>query len=79
MSLKKVHTRASTSGKLKYLGLTNNLLIPLEMNLTFKQYQGFGILIGSPGRTSVAWIYFQDLFLSISVFQVWPGSIDTDN
>lgn len=46
------------------------------MNLKFRQYQEFGILIGSPGRTSGL-----DLFPGPDyyIFQVWPGSIDIDN
>lgn len=64
------------SAKLKYLGLRDNLLICLKMNLTFKQYQEFGILIGSPGLTSGL-----DLFPKPDsfIFQVWRGSIDIDN
>lgn len=66
------------SGKLKCFGLTDNLLICLKMNLTFKQYQEFGILIGRPGRTSGFYLFPKpDSF--ISIFQVWPGSIDLDN
>lgn len=76
--LKRCTLEIVISGNLKYLGLTNNLLIRLKMNPTFEQYQGFGILIGRPGRTSGLDLFPKpDSF--ISVLQIWTGSIDTDN
>lgn len=68
----------AVSGKLECLGLTDNLLSRLKMNLTFKQYQEFGILIGSPGRTSDLDLFPRHDFF-ISIFQVWLGSVEIDN